>query len=271
MTDESRVAEPTIAAGSIDAVAFDLDGTIYFGDELADGAHELLGWLTAHDIPYVFFTNNSGKTRAQIVAKLRAMDLDADETNTYTSGQATAEYARRAGWREVACIGTHGMRDMLAAAGVRSDAGPGAAEALVIALVPDFDPAALPAWLGELRPDVPIVAANMDMDYPVEGGVRKPGCGAIVRAVEQRLGREHDVVVGKPGTFMLDLLSEDHDLDRRRVLVVGDSLESDIAMARAAAAPSVLIDGAGEVALSGDHAVVTGLRGLLAALGGPES
>lgn len=266
MTAPPRNEAHSLSKERIDAVAFDLDGTIYFGDELAEGASDLLDCLEERGLPYLFFTNNSGKTRADIVAKLRGMGLHADADNTYTSGQATAEFVARSGWRDVACIGAKGMREMLASAGVRCDGPPSEAKALVIALIPGFDETMLPAWLTELPTGLPIVAANMDLDYPVEGGIRKPGCGAIVLAVERLLGRGRHTVVGKPGTFMLDLLCDDHGLDRHRVLVVGDSLDSDIAMARAIGAPSVLIDSSGTSTSDAAYLTVSGLPELRAAL-----
>ena len=48
-------------------------------------------------------------------------------------------------------------------------------------------------------------------------------------------------MVGKPSTFMLELVGERLGLRSDEILVVGDSPESDVAMARAARAPWVLI------------------------------
>jgi HAD superfamily hydrolase (TIGR01450 family) len=246
-----------------------LDGTIYLGDHLIEGALELLGWLQEVGVPYVFFTNNSGKTRAQIVAKLRGMGLDADESNTYTSGRSTADYAVRRGWRHVACIGTDALCEMLTGSGVDCVGAPSEAEALIVGLVPRFEESALPDWLTAVPAGAPIVAANVDIDYPVEGGKRLPGAGAVLAAVEHRVGRRCKFVVGKPGTFMLDMLCEDHGFDSHRVLVVGDSTDSDIAMAEAAGAPSVLIDTGGHASRYTGAVSVPDLHGLLKLLKAP--
>ena len=40
-------------------VIFDMDGTIYLGKNLFDGALECFKYLKDHNIDYVFFTNNS--------------------------------------------------------------------------------------------------------------------------------------------------------------------------------------------------------------------
>ena len=46
----------------IECYIFDMDGTIYLGDEVLPGARELLAWLDSARIPYFFFTNNSSKS-----------------------------------------------------------------------------------------------------------------------------------------------------------------------------------------------------------------
>ena len=40
-------------------VIFDMDGTIYLGKDLFDGALETFNYLKDKNIDYVFFTNNS--------------------------------------------------------------------------------------------------------------------------------------------------------------------------------------------------------------------
>lgn len=230
-----------LPAGPVSAVAFDLDGTLYFGDHVADGALEIVEYLEDSGVGVLYFTNNSAKTRAQVVAKLRSMGLPADVANTYTSGSAVGAYLRRRGWGRVAVLGTEGLVAELEAAGIHVVEDASSADALVVGLIPDFDFSHRPAILEGLAADVPIIACNLDMTYPVEGGVRKPGCGAIVAAVEAWTGRRAAAVVGKPGTFMFEALCEEHSLVPAEVLVVGDNVDSDVAMASAAGAPAVLL------------------------------
>ena len=44
---------------------FDLDGTVYLGDELLPGARKLLAYLDDISRPYFFLTNNSSKSQGQ--------------------------------------------------------------------------------------------------------------------------------------------------------------------------------------------------------------
>jgi len=241
-------------------VAFDLDGTLYFGDTVADGAVEIVQYLRDSGVTVLFFTNNSAKTRAQVVEKLVGMSLPAAPSNTYTSASATAAYLRRQGWDRVAVLGTDGLKAELVAGGVQVAVKAADAQALVVGLVPGFDFAVRPALLEAVPADMPIVACNMDMAYPVEHGERRPGCGAIVHAVESWCGRTAHAVVGKPGVFMLEELCRDHGLTPAAVLVVGDNVDSDVAMALRTGSPWVLVGGEGAPPPGG--LAVQGLRDL---------
>ncbi len=129
-------------------------------------------------------------------------------------------------------------------------------------LLPDFDAATL---ADGFAPDCLFVAANLDADYPVEGGVRMPGCGETVDRVAERLGRGYDVVAGKPGTYMLECVERDLGLTADEIVVVGDNPASDVAMARAAGCRSILI-GPGEAGDGGASAAVARLADVPATL-----
>ena len=64
----------------ISAVFLDLDGTIYLGDSLIDGALEFLGRLEERGIRRYFLSNNSSKSVGQYLEKLRDLGIDAEES-----------------------------------------------------------------------------------------------------------------------------------------------------------------------------------------------
>ena len=47
----------------IKAVLFDLDGTLYLGNQLVDGIADVLNGLADHDLKPLYVTNNSSKSR----------------------------------------------------------------------------------------------------------------------------------------------------------------------------------------------------------------
>ena len=70
----------------------DLDGTMYKGSEKIEAAGDFVKKLREKDIPYLFVTNNSSRTPAQVAAKLRDFDIPAEEELVFTTSQATANY-----------------------------------------------------------------------------------------------------------------------------------------------------------------------------------
>ena len=49
----------------------DMDGVIYGGDEMIKGADVLISTLLTNEIPFLFMTNNSQRTRLEGVRKLK--------------------------------------------------------------------------------------------------------------------------------------------------------------------------------------------------------
>ena len=70
----------------------DMDGVIYVGDEMIQGADTFIAYLLKNDIPFIFMTNNSQRTRLEVVRKLRKLGIDVTEDHVYTSAIATGKF-----------------------------------------------------------------------------------------------------------------------------------------------------------------------------------
>src|SRR3954467_4626184 len=70
----------------------DLDGTMYKGSERIEAASDFVKKLRDQKIPYLFVTNNSSRTPAQVAEKLTQFDIPAEENLVFTTSQATANY-----------------------------------------------------------------------------------------------------------------------------------------------------------------------------------
>lgn len=226
----------------IKAVIFDLDGTLYFGNDLAPGALNVLDYLHRKNIKVFYFTNNSSRTRAQIYEKLVRMGLPGNIEQVYNSAYAAGLYAKSVGLQSVYCVGTDDLKAELASNGINVLDRVAIADAIIIGMDMEFDF----AKLGEVL-DVynlgchKIIACNSDKNYPVEKGKIVPGVGCIVSAIETACDRQIDYLVGKPSPFMMELLMDDNGLQRDEMLVVGDSYASDIQIAKKFGCKSVLI------------------------------
>src|SRR3954451_9303373 len=70
----------------------DMDGVIYRGSELIPGAQRFVHLLLRDDIPFLFLTNNSQRTRRDVATRLRRLGIEADERHVFTCAMATARF-----------------------------------------------------------------------------------------------------------------------------------------------------------------------------------
>jgi 4-nitrophenyl phosphatase len=75
---------------------------------------------------------------------------------------------------------------------------------------------------------------------PTEGGL-KPGSGAIVRAVAGVAERDPDAVLGKPSATTARLLADRLGVPPGDCLLVGDRLDTDVAMGERVGMTTVLV------------------------------
>lgn len=227
---------------NIKAIAFDLDGTIYFGEKLAGGVIEMLNFLEQKKIRIFYFTNNSVKTRKQIFEKLTRLGIKTRLVDVYNSAYASAIYAKSNNFKKIFCCGSADLKNQFLEEGLSLANIDEIADAVFIGLDVGFDYKQMSETLAVVQKSkCQLIACNIDRNYPVENEVLMPGCGAIVAAIENCSEKKIDFIVGKPSSYMLELLMKDHQITKEEILVVGDSYASDIMMAKNFGCKSILI------------------------------
>ena len=103
-----------------------------------------------------------------------------------------------------------------------------------------FDYRKLQQAFDAIRAGARFIATNRDPYCPVPGG-GLPDCGAIVAAIEACTGHRVEEVMGKPSALMAGVILERLGVPPAAVLVTGDRLETDLALARAAGMASALV------------------------------
>ena len=100
----------------------DMDGVIYHGNLLVDGAKEFVDWLKKEGKRFLFLTNSSSKSPKELRQKLFHMGIDVDPEDFITSGQATASFlASQNPNSGVYVIGESGLINALYEAGFYMD------------------------------------------------------------------------------------------------------------------------------------------------------
>ncbi len=203
----------------------DMDGVIYRGGELIDGAQRFIARLQALDVPFVFLTNNSQRTSRDVAMKLTRLGIEVKEQNIFTCAMATAHFIAAQKPRGTAfVIGEGGLLYSLHRHGYA---------------IVDHDPDYVVVGEGRtitfeqieracrmVNHGAKLIATNPDPNCPTPDGLR-PGCGAIVAMIEAATGVKA-FSVGKPSPVMMRLARKELSLTAAQTTMIGDTMETDI-------------------------------------------
>jgi HAD superfamily hydrolase (TIGR01457 family) len=216
----------------------DLDGVIYIEDNPTEGAVEFIDFLREKNLKFLFLTNNSTKTQRQYVRKLKKMRLDAHKKDILTSSVATCVYLEKEkpGAR-IHAIGEHGLISDLRSHGfLLSDEN---VDFVVVGLDRRFNYEKLSRACNLIRGGALFIATNPDLTFPSKEGII-PGAGALAAAIEACSSR-HPVVIGKPNPLVVEIAMKMMDAHKRETVIIGDRLDTDIAVAKRLGMKSVLV------------------------------
>lgn len=203
----------------------DMDGVIYRGGELIPGADAFVHQLQKNEIPFLFLTNNSQRTRRDVAMKLTRMGIPVEEKHVFTCAMATARFlANQKPGGTAFVIGEGGILHALHRNGYA-----------IVDKSPDF------VVVGEGRTlsfemvetavqmildGARLVATNPDPNCPTSSGTR-PGCGALVALLEAATGIKA-FSVGKPSPVMMRTARKELGLATSETIMVGDTMDTDI-------------------------------------------
>lgn len=222
---------------------FDLDGVIYRGDTLLPGVKETLQALKAGGAVICFLSNNSTLSRRGYVLKLRRLGLHLQERQLFTSSYLLALYLTKyrhiAANEKVMVIGEQGIYQELARAGIPTCSDPEQATYLAVGMDRKLTFDKLTRAYQAILNGAEFIATNADATYPLEKKTI-PASGAIVRALEASTGQS-PLVLGKPDTFGFEILLNVMGCPPSKAVMVGDRLETDMAVGNKVGTPTVLV------------------------------
>ncbi len=215
----------------------DLDGVVYKGRELIPGVDRKIASLQRRAKVF-FLTNNSTRSRMQYVEKLRDFGIYTTEDDIVTSGYAAAKYITEKYPRgKVYVIGEDGLKKELEWHGVQvcwRDC-----NIVLVGLDRNINYMKLSLALNFILRGAKFIATNTDNTLVTEKGLM-PGAGAIVSAVRMA-SRKEPTIIGKPSEIIGDIILEKAGVDPQEILVIGDRLETDIAMGKRCGMKTALV------------------------------
>jgi len=203
----------------------DMDGVLYRGHELIPGANDFIKELRVRDVPFLLLTNNSQRTRRDVVAKVARLGIEVEEEHIFTSAMATARFlAEQKPGGTAFVIGEGGLLTALHQNGYAVvDHDP---DYVVVGEGRTFNLELVETAVRKILGGAKLIATNLDPNCPTENGLR-PGCGAMVAMLEIATGVKA-FSVGKPSPVMMRAARKELGLATDETTMIGDTMETDI-------------------------------------------
>jgi HAD superfamily hydrolase (TIGR01450 family) len=243
MADSSDVLI-TVPDRMYDVYVFDLDGTVYLGDDLLPGAKRLIEQLRARGRAVRFLSNNPTKDPQQYADKLARLGLQTPvEEIVNTTVTMTRWLLDNAPDAVVFPISEDPLKRALEAAGIRMSTDPSRIDIVIASYDRGFDYEKLQIAFDAIwfYKRARLVATNPDRFCPFPGGRGEPDCAAIIAAIEACTGTTCEANVGKPNPSMLHAALSGLDVEVGDCLMVGDRLATDIRMGLDAGMATALV------------------------------
>jgi arabinose operon protein AraL len=220
---------------------FDLDGTVYLGENAIPGAPETIAGLRKRGCKVVFLSNKPLQPREVYAEKLTRLGIPTSPDDVINSSLVLARYlVHEMPDATVFVIGEQPLLDEMSAAGLAISENPEEIDVVIASFDRTFDYHKLNIGYQALRLGARFFATNADRTCPVEGG-QIPDAAAVIGALEGCTGRKVELVAGKPSAMIVSMALEQLGLQAQDCLMVGDRLETDMLMGIKAGISTALV------------------------------
>jgi HAD superfamily hydrolase (TIGR01450 family) len=236
--------EPGVPDRLYEGYIFDLDGTIYLGDELLPGAKRLILKLRELGKRVIFLSNNPTKDPKMYAQKLGELGLKTPASEIVNTVVTMTEWLlRNQPDATVFPISEEPLKNSLGEAGIRISEDPEEIDIVIASYDRGFDYRKLQIAFDAIwfYKRAMLVTTNPDRYCPLPGGRGEPDAAAIVAAIEACTGTKCQVNVGKPDPIMLETIIDLIGPDAKECVMSGDRLYTEIRMAKRAGIPSAVV------------------------------
>lgn len=213
-----------------DAFIFDLDGTIYRGSSLIPEADKTVNKLKSIGKKVIFISNKTTGSTEEYFHFLKNAGLDITQDEILNSTTVLKKFlSKNYSGATFYAIGEEVFIREISEAGLIYSENSNEIDVLLITLDRTLNYQKLEIAARALEKGAKFFAANIDDTCPVDDG-EVLDAGATISALERRTHKKLDNHFGKPSTFMFAEITQRLAVEPEKVLLIGDRLETDIAM-----------------------------------------
>ncbi|XP_011145424.1 glycerol-3-phosphate phosphatase isoform X2 [Harpegnathos saltator] len=230
---------------SFDTILSDCDGVLWLHTTPLPNASDVLNLFRKLGKRIFYVTNNSTKTRDELVEKCKSLQFEAHRDEIICTANLSARYLQsKAFTKKVFVIGSKAIAKELELADI-SYCGIGPDIIIenksyhvfekdpdISAVIVGFDehfsyPKMIKAATYLNDPNVHFIGTNTDERFPIDNDIVIPGTGSLVRCIENCAERKA-IIMGKPEEYMAKVLKEQYKIEPTSTLMIGDRCNTDI-------------------------------------------
>jgi 4-nitrophenyl phosphatase len=228
-----------VALKHIKCFLLDLDGTLYLGNKVLDGATELVKKIRQSGRRLLFLTNNSSKSAADYLIKINNLGFEADTNEILTSGIVAADYINKNhNGKKVYLIGTNSLRGELIGSGINITEND--ADIVLLSYDTELTYDKLAKGCRLIKGGAIYISTHPDINCPSEIGLL-PDAGSFMELIKASTNKSCDIICGKPYNIMAKYISNKLNVSPENIAMVGDRLSTDILFANNNGFESVLV------------------------------
>lgn len=231
-----------MAGSGLRGILFDLDGVIYVGERLIEGAVQTLEWVRSQRIPHLFVTNTTSRPRSDLCRKLAGMGIAVDVDRILSPPVAAAHWLQAHTRGSAALFVPQATQAEFAGLPLYDDDNGETVGSVVIGdLAEAWDFARLNRAFRLLmqQPAPALVALGMTRYWKTAAGLQLDA-GPFVAALQYASGIE-PVVTGKPAAAFFHSGAEALGIKPAQLLMIGDDVRGDIGGAQQAGLHALLV------------------------------
>jgi len=209
---------------------FDLDGTVYLEDRLIPKADLVIQTLKEKAKKIVFVSNKTTGSVEDYYNFLLSKGIDTNKDEFVTSTEVIKKYLQKNySSKYFYSIGEEKFINEIRESGLSFSVNPRKINIVIVTLDRTLNYSKLEIAARALDAGAKFFAANIDNTCPVKGG-EILDAGSTISALKKRTNRELEKHFGKPSEYILNEALRRMKIDKDKCLIVGDRLETDIAM-----------------------------------------